>query len=83
MKRKAKQTSIGTPCSTRRAAYILQRLGELGFPEVESHIREELSFVPHWWQNRYNLTRGSTHGLSHKLTQMAYLRPAQPAQPLP
>ena len=56
-------------------AYILQRLAELGFTEVESHIREELSFVPQWWQNRYNLTRGSTHGLSHKLTQMAYLRP--------
>ncbi len=56
-------------------AYILQRLEELGFPEVESHIQVELSFVPQWWQNRYNLTRGSTHGLSHKLTQMAYLRP--------
>jgi phytoene desaturase len=56
-------------------AYILQRLAQLGLPEVESHIREEFSFVPHWWQNRYNLTRGSTHGLSHKLTQMAYLRP--------
>jgi phytoene desaturase len=56
-------------------AYILQRLGELGFSEVESHIRTEVSFVPQWWQNRYNLTRGSTHGLSHKLTQMAYMRP--------
>jgi phytoene desaturase len=56
-------------------AYILQRLGELGLPEVESHIQVEVSFVPPWWQNRYNLTRGSTHGLSHKLTQMAYLRP--------
>ena len=56
-------------------AYVLRRLGELGFPEVEAHIKEELSFVPQWWQNRYNLTRGSTHGLSHKLTQMAYLRP--------
>jgi phytoene desaturase len=56
-------------------AYILQRLGDLGFPEVESHIRAEFSFVPQWWQNRYNLTLGSTHGLSHKLTQMAYLRP--------
>jgi phytoene desaturase len=55
--------------------FILQRLGDLGFPEVESHIRAEVSFVPQWWQNRYNLTRGSTHGLSHKLTQMAYLRP--------
>ena len=59
----------------RARSYILQRLTQLGLPEVESHIREELSFVPHWWQNRYNLTRGSTHGLSHKLTQMAYLRP--------
>jgi phytoene desaturase len=56
-------------------AYILKRLAELGIPEVESHIREEISFVPQWWQNRYNLTRGSTHGLSHKLTQMAYFRP--------
>jgi phytoene desaturase len=59
----------------RARSYILHRLSQLGFPEVESHIREELSIVPHWWQNRYNLTRGSTHGLSHKLTQMAYLRP--------
>jgi phytoene desaturase len=56
-------------------AYILQRLGELGLPEVESHIQVDVSFVPQWWQNRYNLTRGSTHGLSHKLTQMAYMRP--------
>jgi phytoene desaturase len=56
-------------------SYILQRLGQLGIPDVESHIREEFSFVPHWWQNRYNLTRGSTHGLSHKLTQMAFMRP--------
>ena len=56
-------------------AYVLRRLGELGIPDVEAHIKEELSFVPQWWQNRYNLTRGSTHGLSHKLTQMAYLRP--------
>ena len=28
------------------------------------------------WAERHNLTRGSTHGLSHKLTQMAYFRPA-------
>jgi phytoene desaturase len=56
-------------------AYVLRRLEELGIPEVEAHIREEISFVPQWWQNRYNLTRGSTHGLSHKLTQMAYMRP--------
>jgi phytoene dehydrogenase-like protein len=34
-----------------------------------------VSFVPRDWQERYNLPFGSTHGLSHKLTQMAYLRP--------
>ena len=25
---------------------------------------------------RYNLVKGSTHGLSHRLTQMAYFRPS-------
>ncbi len=56
-------------------AFILKRLAELGFPELESHIRTEMSFIPEDWRTRYNLTRGSTHGLSHKLTQMAYFRP--------
>ena len=28
------------------------------------------------WAKRYNLVKGSTHGLSHRLTQMAYFRPA-------
>ena len=56
-------------------AFILQRLARLGLPEVASHIRTEVSFIPQDWQDRYNLPLGSTHGLSHKLTQMAYLRP--------
>ncbi len=59
----------------RARAFILKRLAELGFPELESHIKTEVSFIPQDWQNRYNLTLGSTHGLSHKLTQMAYFRP--------
>jgi len=59
----------------RARAYILRRLAELGVPDLEAHIIVERSFVPNDWRNRYNLTRGSTHGLSHKLTQMAYLRP--------
>jgi phytoene desaturase len=59
----------------RARTFILQRLARLGLADVEAHIRTELSFVPEDWQNRYNLPRGSTHGLSHKLTQMAYLRP--------
>jgi phytoene desaturase len=56
-------------------AFILQRLARLGLTDVEAHIRTEVSFVPRDWQDRYNLPFGSTHGLSHKLTQMAYLRP--------
>ena len=59
----------------RARAFILQRLARLGLPDVEAHIQAEVSFLPGDWQNRFNLTRGSTHGLSHKLTQMAYLRP--------
>ena len=54
---------------------LLQRLARLGLPDVEEHIRTEVSFLPQDWQDRYNLPLGSTHGLSHKLTQMAYLRP--------
>jgi phytoene desaturase len=59
----------------RARAFILQRLARLGLADVEAHIRSEVSFMPVDWQNRYNLSYGSTHGLSHKLTQMAYLRP--------
>jgi phytoene dehydrogenase-like protein len=35
----------------------------------------EASFTPLDWQSRYNLSRGSAHGLSHRLTQMGYFRP--------
>ncbi len=56
-------------------AFILKRLATLGITDIESHIKVETSFSPPDWQRRYNLTRGSAHGLSHKLTQMAYLRP--------
>ncbi len=56
-------------------AFILQRLARLGLTDVAAHIRTEVSFIPQDWQERYNLPFGSTHGLSHKLTQMAYLRP--------
>jgi phytoene desaturase len=59
----------------RARAFILQRLARLGLTDVAAHIRTEVSFIPQDWQTRYNLPFGSTHGLSHKLTQMAYLRP--------
>ena len=59
----------------RARAFILARLAQLGMADLESHIKVEVNFAPQDWQNRYNLTRGSAHGLSHKLTQMAYFRP--------
>lgn len=57
-------------------AFIVQRLAKIGITDLEEHIVVEKSFTPKDWQDRYNLPFGSTHGLSHKLTQMAYLRPA-------
>ena len=59
----------------RARAYILKRLAGLGMADLEAHIKVEVSFIPPDWKERYNLTRGSAHGLSHKLTQMAYFRP--------
>jgi phytoene desaturase len=56
-------------------AFILNRLARVGMADLESHIKIETGFGPLDWQSRYNLTRGSAHGLSHKLTQMAYFRP--------
>ena len=60
---------------SRARKFVLQRLAQVGLSDIESHIKSEESGAPDDWQNRYNLTRGSTHGLSHKLTQMGYLRP--------
>ncbi len=56
-------------------AFILNRLAQVGMNDLESHIKVEVGFGPQDWQGRYNLSRGSAHGLSHKLTQMAYFRP--------
>ncbi len=54
---------------------ILQRLQKVGISDMKEHIKFEYSFTPPDWLSRYNLTKGSTHGLSHHLTQMGYLRP--------
>jgi phytoene desaturase len=59
----------------RARAFILERLARLGMGDLEEHIKVEVSFLPPDWQQRYNLTRGCAHGLSHKLTQMAWFRP--------
>jgi phytoene desaturase len=56
-------------------AFILERLAQVGMPDIAQHIIVEVCFTPQDWQRRYNLTRGCAHGLSHKLTQMGYFRP--------
>jgi phytoene desaturase len=56
--------------------HVYRRLALLGITDLQEHIKHETSFTPLSWHKRYNLTRGSTHGLSHNLTQLAYFRPS-------
>ena len=56
--------------------HVFRRLRTLGITDLESHIKFEVACSPPQWRERYNLMYGSTHGLSHKLTQMAYFRPS-------
>ncbi len=55
--------------------HVLRRLASLGIHDLEAHIKFETSFTPLSWQKRYNLMKGSTHGLCHNLTQLGYFRP--------
>lgn len=54
---------------------VINRLRTIGVDDIEEHIKFEFTLTPPDWKNRYNLARGSTHGLSHGLLQMGYLRP--------
>jgi phytoene desaturase len=56
--------------------HVFRRLALLGITDLEEHIKFETSFTPLSWRKRYNLMKGSTHGLSHNLTQLAYFRPS-------
>ncbi len=56
--------------------HVFRRLRTLGITDLESHIKLEVTCTPPAWHEQYNLMNGSTHGLSHKLTQMAYFRPS-------
>ena len=57
-------------------AHVFRRLATLGITDLEAHIKFETSLTPLSWRKRYNLLKGSTHGLSHNLTQLAYFRPS-------
>jgi phytoene desaturase len=55
--------------------HVFRRLRMLGITELEEHIKFEVNYTPLFWRKRYNLMKGSTHGLCHNLTQLAYFRP--------
>jgi phytoene desaturase len=57
-------------------AHVFRRLRLLGITDLEAHIKFEEAYTPISWRDRFNLTKGATHGLSHTLTQMAYFRPS-------
>ncbi|OGO67798.1 MAG: hypothetical protein A2Z49_00415, partial [Chloroflexi bacterium RBG_19FT_COMBO_56_12] len=54
---------------------VFRRLRTLGIHDLEEHIKFEVNFTPPSWRKRYNLVKGSTHGLCHNLTQLGYFRP--------
>jgi phytoene dehydrogenase-like protein len=54
---------------------VFRRLELLGIADLEAHIKFETCFTPLSWRKRYNLVRGSTHGLCHNLMQLGYFRP--------
>jgi phytoene desaturase len=55
--------------------HVFRRLRTLGINDLEEHIKFEVNFTPLSWRKRYNLVKGSTHGLCHNLTQLGYFRP--------
>jgi phytoene desaturase len=60
----------------RARQHVFRRLRTLGITDLEAHIKFEVNYTPLSWRKRYNLMKGSTHGLCHNLTQLAYFRPA-------
>jgi phytoene desaturase len=55
--------------------HVFRRLASLGITDLEAHIKFEVNYTPLSWRKRYNLVKGSTHGLCHNLTQLGYFRP--------
>jgi phytoene desaturase len=54
---------------------VFRRLATLGITDLPAHLKFEMIYNPLSWRKRYNLMKGSTHGLCHNLTQLAYFRP--------
>jgi len=59
----------------RARQHVFRRLRLLGITDLEAHLKFEINYTPLSWRKRYNLVKGSTHGLCHNLTQLGYFRP--------
>ena len=55
---------------------VFRRLATLGVADLEARLKFEVCYTPSAWRKRYNLMKGSTHGLCHTLTQLGYFRPS-------
>jgi phytoene desaturase len=60
----------------RAREHVFRRLKTIGVTDLEDHLKFEVNFTPLSWLKRYNLMKGSTHGLCHNLLQLGYLRPS-------
>ena len=65
-----------TALRDRAREQVFRRLRAVGITDLAAHIRFEEAYTPVAWAERHNLAKGATHGLSHKLTQMAVFRPS-------
>jgi phytoene desaturase len=54
---------------------VFDRLAILGITDLQVHLKFEVNYPPLSWHRRYNLMKGSTHGLAHTLMQLGYFRP--------
>lgn len=54
---------------------VLDRLADLGVPDIEKRTRFEKVFTPDDWQADMHVHRGATFNLAHNLTQMLHFRP--------
>src|SRR5579883_1168144 len=54
---------------------IVRRLTDEGMPDLEKHLKFEVSYTPRDWMSLYNLAKGAAFGLSHNFLQVGYLRP--------
>ena len=53
----------------------LRQLQSIGVNDLEQHLKFEISYTPHTWQEQFNLEKGAAFGLSHNFWQVGYLRP--------